>query len=139
MRISDWSSDVCSSDLFFRAANGGTLLLDEVSEMPLTLQAKLLRALQEREVIPIGATTPERIDVRVIACANRDLQDEVAAGAFRADLLYRPSVFPLPTRRSEQRRVGKESVSTGRNRGAPCNSKNKNTNHYILKQRLTRR
>ena len=91
-------------DGFFRAANGGTLLLDEIAEMPVGLQAKLLRALQEREVVPIGATAAEKIDVRVIACANRDLQAEVAAGRFRADLYYRLSVFPLSTRALADRR-----------------------------------
>jgi two-component system, response regulator FlrC len=88
---------------FFRAANGGTILLDEIAEMPLTLQAKLLRVLQEREVVPIGATHPQSIDVRVIACANRDLQSEVAEGRFRADLYYRLSVFPLATKPLEDR------------------------------------
>jgi two-component system response regulator FlrC len=88
---------------FFRAANGGTLLLDEIAEMPLGLQSKLLRALQEREVVPIGGTTPEKIDVRVIACANRDLQGEVIAGRFRADLYYRLAVFPLATKALAER------------------------------------
>ncbi len=80
---------------FFRAADGGTLLLDEIAELPLVLQAKLLRALQEGEVVPIGATQPIKVDVRVIACANRDLPTEVAEGRFRADLYYRLNVFPL--------------------------------------------
>ena len=79
----------------FRAAAGGTLLLDEIAEIPLPLQAKLLRALQEKEVLPVGAVKPEPVDVRVIACANRDLAEEVAQGRFRADLYWRLNVVPL--------------------------------------------
>ncbi|MFW2829602.1 sigma-54 interaction domain-containing protein [Sphingomonas sp. ID0503] len=89
---------------FFRAANGGTLLLDEIAEMPLGLQAKLLRALQEREVVPLGATKAEPIDVRIVACANRDLPLEIEEGRFRADLYYRLSVFPLQTQPLCERR-----------------------------------
>lgn len=88
-----------------RAAHGGTLLLDEVAELPLGSQAKLLRALQEREVLAIGANTPVRIDVRIVATANRDLGGEVAAGRFRADLFYRLAVFPLATTRLAARRA----------------------------------
>ena len=79
----------------FRAADGGTLLLDEIAEIPLPLQAKLLRALQEKEVLPVGAVKPEPVDVRVIACANRDLAAEVAQGRFRADLYWRLNVVPI--------------------------------------------
>ncbi|MBU3993290.1 MAG: sigma 54-interacting transcriptional regulator [Alphaproteobacteria bacterium] len=88
---------------FFRAADGGTLLLDEIAEMPLVLQAKLLRALQEGEVVPIGSTTPIKVDVRIIACANRDLPLEVQEGRFRADLFYRLNVFPLALRPLRER------------------------------------
>ncbi len=90
---------------FFRAADGGTLLLDEIAEMPLSLQAKLLRALQEGEVVPIGATRPVKVDARIIACANRDLPHEVQAGRFRADLYYRLNVFPIEMLPLRERRA----------------------------------
>lgn len=79
----------------FEQAQGGTLLLDEISEMSLTLQAKLLRVVQEREVERLGASRPIALDVRVIATSNRDLRAAVAAGQFREDLYYRLNVFPI--------------------------------------------
>jgi two-component system response regulator FlrC len=79
----------------FEQAQGGTLLLDEITEMPLGLQAKLLRILQEREVERLGGRTPIPLDVRVLATTNRRLREEVAAGRFREDLYYRLNVFPL--------------------------------------------
>ncbi len=79
----------------FEQAQGGTLLLDEITEMPLSLQAKLLRVLQEKEVERIGGTGVLALDVRVLATTNRNLRSEVAAGRFREDLYYRLNVFPL--------------------------------------------
>ena len=79
----------------FEQAQGGTLLLDEITEMPLNLQAKLLRVLQEREVERLGGRTPVPLDVRVLATTNRRLREEVSAGRFREDLYYRLNVFPL--------------------------------------------
>jgi len=81
----------------FRAADGGTLLLDEISEMPLGLQAKLLRVLQEKLVTPLGSQQEIPVDVRVIATTNRSMIDEIQKGHFREDLYYRLNVFPLQT------------------------------------------
>ncbi len=79
----------------FKLADGGTLFLDEIGDMPLAVQAKLLRALQEQEIEPLGSNRVERVDVRVIAATSRDLATMVAAGTFRADLYYRLNVLPI--------------------------------------------
>ena len=90
----------------FRAADGGTLFLDEIGDMGLQLQQRLLRALQEREVVPVGASEPVAVDVRVVAATHRDLEEETDRGRFREDLFYRLNVFriglpPLRDRRSD--------------------------------------
>ena len=88
----------------FRAADKGTLLLDEISEMPLSLQAKLLRVLQERKVTPVGGQRDIEVDVRVLATSNRDMAYEVNQSRFREDLYYRLNVFPLQTRNLSSRK-----------------------------------
>jgi DNA-binding NtrC family response regulator len=79
----------------FEEANGGTIFLDEIGDMPLELQSKLLRVIQEREITPVGENKPRPIDVRIIAATHKDLEQMVADGKFRQDLFYRLSVVPI--------------------------------------------
>jgi Nif-specific regulatory protein len=79
----------------FEIADGGTLFLDEITETPMSLQSKLLRALQEGEIRPVGATASKHVNVRIVAATNRTLEEEVARGRFREDLYYRLKVFPI--------------------------------------------
>ncbi len=97
---------VASQEGLFSRARGGTIFLDEIGEMPLGLQSKLLRAIEAKEILPVGSTEPQTIDVRIIAASNRDLQAMAAAGTFREDLYYRLAVIeiqlpPLRDRRED--------------------------------------
>ena len=88
----------------FRSASGGTLFLDEIGEMPVTLQVKLLRALQEHEVTPVGTAKPVKFDARILAATNKNLEEEVKAGRFREDLFYRLNVIEMSIPALRQRR-----------------------------------
>ncbi len=89
----------------FELADGSTLFLDEITEAPMSIQSKLLRALQEGEIRPVGATEPRMVNVRVVAATNRNLEREVEAGRFREDLYYRLKVFPLRVPALRERRT----------------------------------
>jgi len=111
----------------FQLANGGSIFLDEIGEMTLQLQVKLLRVLQEKEIRPVGADRTVRVDVRVIAASNRDLAEEVRQGRFREDLFYRLQVIPimlppLRERRSDIPILAQHFLDkcNAKNRGAPC-------------------
>jgi DNA-binding NtrC family response regulator len=86
---------VSSQEGLFQRARGGTIFLDEIGEMPLSLQPKLLRVLEEKTVLPVGSTAPVKVNVRILAASNRDLKAEVEAGRFRDDLFYRLNVFEI--------------------------------------------
>jgi two-component system response regulator PilR (NtrC family) len=95
-----------SQEGLFQRANGGTIFLDEIGEMPLSLQPKLLRAIEQKDVLPVGSTEPSRVDVRIMASTNRDLAKEVEGSRFREDLYYRLNVIhiqvpPLRDRRED--------------------------------------
>jgi transcriptional regulator with PAS, ATPase and Fis domain len=101
-----FTSAVQSSAGLFAAADHGTVFLDEIGEMPVHLQVKLLRAIEEKQVWPVGSTKPVRIDIRIVASTNRNLAEEVEAGRFRGDLFYRLKVVqialpPLRERRED--------------------------------------
>jgi two-component system response regulator HydG len=110
-RRGSFTGAVRDKDGLFKVASGGTLFLDEIGDMSPALQVKLLRALQEREILPIGATKPVKIDVRVIAATNADLEHKQLTGEFRPDLYYRLSVIPIHIKSLRERRADIEDLT----------------------------
>ena len=113
-------------DGYFQAARGGTLFLDEIGDLPLAMQSKLLRAIQERIVRPIGSTQEDTVDVRIVSATHKDLAADVQASRFRQDLFYRLNVIeiavpPLRERRGDCRPCAKPCCSAlRRKRACPC-------------------
>ena len=87
---------VGSQEGLFQRARGGRIFLDEIGEMPLSLQPKLLRVLEEKTVLPVGSTTPVKVNVRILAATNRELRTQIETGRFRDDFYYRLNVFEIP-------------------------------------------
>ena len=106
-------------------AHGGTLFLDEIGDMPLTTQAKLLRALQNQEITRVGSVTPRKVDVRVIAATNRDVQEMIAQKQFREDLYYRLAMVELQTPALAER---KEDLAAARKVSCWTASRRNSTN-----------
>lgn len=95
---------ISNQEGLFQKARGGTIFLDEIGDMPLPLQGKVLRAIEEKEILPVGSTTPTRVDVRILAATNRDLKDWVERGSFREDLYYRLNVVGIQIPSLRERR-----------------------------------
>ena len=104
MKKVQFTGAVQPSQGLLRAADKGTVLLDEISEMPIALQAKLLRVIQEKKVMPIGSSQEVDVNVRIVATTNRNMLEEVKLGRFREDLFYRLNVFPVNTLKLSDRR-----------------------------------
>ena len=120
----------------FELADSGTLFLDEIGEVPLPMQAKLLRVLQEQEIERVGDTRTRKIDVRIIAATNRDLKKEVEAGRFRQDLFYRLSVFPIeiPPLRKRREDIAPLAVHFVKQAGRRMNRPTPRLNQATLSQ-----
>ncbi|HYP71119.1 MAG TPA: sigma 54-interacting transcriptional regulator, partial [Variovorax sp.] len=103
-RKGSYTGSAADRDGYFQAARGGTLFLDEIGDLPLAMQSKLLRAIQERSVRPIGSTQEDAVDVRIVSATHKDLQAEVVAGRFRQDLFYRLNVIEIAVPALRERR-----------------------------------